>query len=824
MLSKNPAIFLILVLIIGLAPETAFSQQPKKSSVVEQIKGKVVYIHLVQPGETLQAIAQVYDVTPRQITEMTPGLEAGDEIKANQILRIPFHSYEDSDTITDQSLKKDLMRSGAELSVNDDVDKTAQVEEAEREIEIEKHQKDRFEYHKVKMKETLYSLSKEYNVSMDNIRKVNPGLEKEIKAGQTLIIPVYLAEQEEEQRKPDKHKERAFKGKSFINYTVKPKETIFSISKKYGIAQSELLIMNPEIKKEGLKAGAKIRIPHEAAGNLERETKQVRETENIQAATKMQDSVKTVRHYKVGFLERLPGISKRQNVDLETIYKLNPGIKEEGVNWGDVIKLPRKAEIKDKEIKQREEEKTVNYITHEVMKKETLYRISKLYDVPQEDIIALNPGAGRGIQKGQLLKIPVKTPSPAEEKATAEAEPEKAEGKIMKEEQEVRCREIVPPSKTFDVALMIPFYLENYKPVDTTAVNRENRFSRSMNFIQFYEGALLALDTLEKQGVKANIHVYDVGKSRREAQEVIDRKLETMDLIIGPIYNDAFQEVMDFAQQHDVKLVNPLSDRESIIENTKNVFKVQSPPEASLRSMANYIQRYYTDSISIFIVRNNRYQMDEELEFLRKRLADRNIGLSGKNRVFEVDYSYDSLHPVLDSTKWGNRNIVVGLSKREVFTIEFVRHLNEMHDSIPDVTLFGMPEWRDFNLETSHLLNLDVHLFDNNFIDYRRPSVKWFARQFRKRFSTEPLPEKYAFTGYDVTYYFLSALDRFGNDFDACLKYHHPDLLQTEMHFIKQDSGSFENIRAFPLRYYNYRLLKLSSVPDFKAENRNQRY
>lgn len=818
MLSKNPAILLILVLIIGLAPEAAFSQEPKKSSVVEEIKGEVVYIHLVQPGEKLEAIAKVYDVTPRQIIEMTPGLDEESEIKANQILRIPFLD-EDTDTLTDQSVRKDLMKSGAELSVSEDVDKEAQAEEAEREIELENQQKERFEYHQVKMKETLYSLARQYNVSMDDIRKVNPGLEKEIKEGQTLIIPVYLAEQAEEDKKqPDEENEQVFKGEPFSWYTVKPKETIFRITKNFGVSQSELLAMNPEVKEEGLKAGAKIRIPHEAADVVETETKPVSETDYIQADTQEQDSVKTVRHYKVGFLERLPGISKRQNVDLDTIYKLNPGIKEEGVNWGDVIKLPRKAEIREQEIEQQEEEKTVNYITHEVMKKETLYRISKLYDVPQEDIIALNPGADRGIQKGQQLKIPVSAPSPAEEETTVEADPEKTDEEIMKEEQEVRCKEIDSPTKTFNVALMIPFYLENYQPLDTATMERENRFSRSMNFIQFYEGALLALDTLEKQGVDANIHVYDVGKSRQEAQEAIDRKLETMDLIIGPIYNDAFQVVMDFAQQHEIKLVNPLSGRESIIENSKDVFKVQSPPEASLRAMANYIQRYYTDSISIFLVRNNRYQMAEELEFLRERLADRNIGLSGKNRIFEVDYSYDSLHPVLDSTKWGNRNIVVGLSKREVFTIEFVRHLNEMHDSIPDVTLFGMPDWRDFDLQTSHLLNLDVHLFDNDYIDYRRNSVKWFVRQFRKRFSTEPLKEKYAFTGYDVTYYFLSALNRFGNDFDSCLKYHHPNLLQTEMHFIKHESGSFENIRAFPLRYYNYRLLKLSSAPDLQAE------
>jgi LysM repeat protein/ABC-type branched-subunit amino acid transport system substrate-binding protein len=816
-----------LFFLIVLIPHTLLAQQPEKSEVLEQIGDQVFYIHLVQPGETIESIAQVYEVDKDAIYDLTPGLESGETIRANHILRIPF---------TEETLEKDAVQEEQVAPVAPSGELNQQKTDKRKKQDILKDRPDekkkRFEYHRVQPKETLYSLAKAYDVSMDDIRKVNPGLEDEIKVGQTLMIPVYLAEQPGEDEEEDeeeavvkKDKEQVFKGKKFSLYTVKPRENVFRIAKNFGVSQQELLEMNPAVEEEGLKAGQQIRIPHETEEEVTKDTEpaEVAHDQDIVAAVD-QDSIQTVRHYKVGFLERLPGIAKRQDVELKKIYQLNPGIKEEGVSWGDVIKLPRKAEVKEEEKDKEEEDAVINYITHEVMKKETLYRISKLYDVPQEDIIALNPGADRGIKRGEILRIPVRVPEPEEE--VTEEKTEEEEDALMKEEQQVRCEERQGEEQRYSVALMIPFYLDEYQSIDTGKIDNEIPLPSSMNFAQFYGGAMLAVDSLEKQGLKADVYVYDVGKTRAEAQKKLDKTLEDMDLIIGPIYSDAFNVVQEFAQSHGIKIVNPLSTREEIIAGNRDVFKVQPPVESELEAIADYIHKYYTDSISIFVVRNNRYQQSEEIKYLREALSEKGIGLSQKNRVYEVDYSYDSLHPVLDSTKWAGRNIVVALADREVFTIELVRHLNEMHDSIPDVTLFGMSEWRKYDLETSYLMNLDVHIFDNTFTDYARPELDWFVRKFRERYATEPMQERYAFAGYDITYYFLSAMYRYGSDFAGCLKFHHPALLMMEMQFIENEYGSYENRSAFPLRYYNYRLLKIEQQGplQYQAEKRRRRF
>lgn len=794
-------IFLVTLFAVNFLSINAQEKEKRRSSIIEEIGQKKFYIHLVQPGEDIEQVAELYETTVDEIYNSTPDLFKGSEIEPNHILRIPFQDSEGPK----RRLKVDSLSFSFEKSIQTrlpDERKERELKEAEKDKKSES-----IKIHKVKPEETLFSLSRKYNVSLQDIHNSNPGLTSDLSIGQKLRIPMNLAKAN---RSEKENQEKIFKGTSFSYYTVKPKETVYRIAKNFGISQNELIRMNPKIRTEGLKAREKIRIPHSADEDIDQDDLQG----NLDHFAE-KDSIETVRRYKVKFLERLPGISKREDVTLEDIYRLNPGIKEKGVSWGDIIKLPRKALV----IEQVEKESGVDYITHKVSKNETLYSIARLYNIPQEDIIALNPGSGRVIKRGQVLKIPVKVPETEEEIIDEKTPEDTEEEELPKKEMEVICQQRDASSEVFEVALMIPFFLEDYQSLDTTVLTKGKPNFRSHSFIQFYEGAMLALDTLKKQGMNVELFVYDLGKTREEAIASLDQNLEQVDLIIGPIYRDAFNEVKRFANHHQIKIVNPLSSRDSITYNAEGVFKVQAPEEAELNDMAKFINKYYKDTTSIFIVRDNQYQEADKLKHLRAAFDKMGIANTDKQKIHEVVYYSDSLHPVLDSTKWGNKNIVVGLSNQEVFTIEFVRHMNEMHDSIPNVTLFGLSQWRSFNLTYDHLNNLDVHLFDDGFVDYDSDNVNHFVRMFREWYFTEPLPEKFAFEGYDITYYFLSALYKYGTDFEGCLKYHHPELLQYQFKFEEDDNGSYVNKRVIPLKYNSYQLRK-DDRPVIRSYNR----
>ena len=113
---------------------------------------------------------------------------------------------------------------------------------------------DRFIVHKVKKKETLYSLSKTYNISIETIKEYNPLIDKiGLKRKMKLQIPFF------------KNNTISVDKPVLVNYKkhiVKPKETKWRLAYEYGLKISELEKINPEIV-SGLKIGQQILLPKE---------------------------------------------------------------------------------------------------------------------------------------------------------------------------------------------------------------------------------------------------------------------------------------------------------------------------------------------------------------------------------------------------------------------------------------------------------------------------------------------------------------------------------------------------------------------------------
>ena len=162
--------------------------------------------HKVLKGETVTSIAQKYKVTPYDIYRLNPDVQNG--IKENMVLLIP-------------SLAVVKTTTNAVAS------------------------------HQVLPKETLYSIAKQYNTTIDVIEKANPTLKTEgLKIGQTITIP----------------SKQALPEATIISHQVQPKETKYGIASKYGITVEELEKQNPEIK-EGLPIGIVLKINKKADSN-----------------------------------------------------------------------------------------------------------------------------------------------------------------------------------------------------------------------------------------------------------------------------------------------------------------------------------------------------------------------------------------------------------------------------------------------------------------------------------------------------------------------------------------------------------------------------
>lgn len=133
--------------------------------------------------------------------------------------------------------------------------------------------------HVVTSGETLYSISRQYGVTVNDILNANPGLTENIMAGQTIKVPTVSASPELQRLNPCKH-----------THIVQKKETIYGISHQYGITEEELIAANPQLQNgKKLKKGSELCIPYTQEEQQVHKEQQVQVMEQIEA--KRQESI-----------------------------------------------------------------------------------------------------------------------------------------------------------------------------------------------------------------------------------------------------------------------------------------------------------------------------------------------------------------------------------------------------------------------------------------------------------------------------------------------------------------------------------------------------
>jgi len=266
----------IIVIIFLLISDLAFGQTvSKRSEIIENYKGAPYYMHFVQMGETVQSIAQLYGVTNVELLEANPEIASG--LKPDRVIRVPvkkqaspavtvdnepqsqdppgtWHLVEPKETW--YGIARQYKVTVKELiSMNPLVD-TLKIGMKIRIPELSaKNQVITGNYaeHTVKPQETLYSLAKRYNTTIDEIKRLNPVLADGLKVGQVLMVPV-------SSMGGDPEVKIQVTDTSFIEHVVERKETLYGISRLYGIDQNDIIRANPGFDGK-LKKGNKLRIP-----------------------------------------------------------------------------------------------------------------------------------------------------------------------------------------------------------------------------------------------------------------------------------------------------------------------------------------------------------------------------------------------------------------------------------------------------------------------------------------------------------------------------------------------------------------------------------
>jgi len=247
------------LLTISLVFILSFNKITAQDSIIE---------HKIQKGETAYFIAQKYKVSIDEIYKLNPESQNG--IKDNQIIKIPVHN---SQTIIKEQSKthivapketlfglskqyhvsveaiqnanQEILASGLQIGQELIIPQNSEYL-SKQETAVSSRTK-----HQVLAKESLFSIARQYNVSVQDLENLNKEiLQNGLQIGQTIVIP--------NKRKTLDGRVRVINQET-VFHVVEPKETKFSIAKKYGISIDQLESQNPEIV-NGLVVGNKLAI------------------------------------------------------------------------------------------------------------------------------------------------------------------------------------------------------------------------------------------------------------------------------------------------------------------------------------------------------------------------------------------------------------------------------------------------------------------------------------------------------------------------------------------------------------------------------------
>lgn len=550
-------------------------------------------------------------------------------------------------------------------------------------------------------------------------------------------------------------------GKKFYVHIVQGGNTLWGLSKLYNVPAEKIIEFNPTAS-AGIQLGQKIVIPVDAT--------QVNESSTPQKAPEI---------HLVEKGDNLYNISKRYSVKMEDIVKLNPG-SENGVSIGQELKLPSDAKaIGNEVLSQTQVTFSDSVVNYTVLPHETLYSISKRFMVPIEDIKKLNNLKNDKVRKNDVIKIPVK-----KEKVTKIEVRRVEEVKNPKIDEELTFKS----KNEYQIFYLLPFALDggsdNLKGIAT----------------EFLMGAQLALDSLERMGLKARVHVLDAPADTAKFRSLLlEKNVKKADLIIGPFMGNNVEITAEFARQYKIRMVSPLNQSTAVLKDNPYVYNAVDSDITLIEGAARYIAVNKTSDQIVLVKVDAK---DDELYQAFRQKFLKSLPAGSKLKLLECSQA-----DMGNFIKKGGSTIFVVPSRDKVFSTRFMNSLEKASAKAGSgkITVFGTKDWLNNDEIKGYYKNkFTLHFASPYDFNYSYDASKRLLRKYRVKYNADL--SKYGTQGFDVSLYFIQKF-LLGKDSENGV------MNRFAIENVGNGSG-YENKTCFIMKQENYELIQLEVIHD----------
>lgn len=622
-----------------------------------------------------------------------------------------------------------------------------------------KAQSNEYITHTVTRGQTLFSISKMYGTTVDAIKKNNMIEGNSLSIGQVLSIP-----QNSHSNTIDDN--NAVERDGIRYHTIRSKETLFSLSKKYGVTINDICLANPGISINNFPIGKEIVIPQKNNDQVSVKQKNKKEKEPaFKFEIKKEEKLEIQKTHKVKRRETIKKICKKYGITKEDFLKVNPQLEGREVERRMIVNIPKKREIPvNEETKQRIADNNEAYEDSQFLQEDGVTRVAV------------------------ILPYLLDRYAPDEQKLMVEF----YQGFLMSV-RKLKLDIAKDRTKKKKYAFEINTFDSGFKDND--------------------------LDSLLTSGALDNMDLIIGAYYPNHNTQLAEFSLKKGIPLVMPFSNK--QE--ELYNNPMVFFVNTLqsSIQQDVAKNfvrtfpDANVIFVEDTVKSNKRSFIN-------DMIEELAANNIPYttvQM-EQIVLEKEPTINKETGESDEDIFINT---FRTL--AIDSLR---RNVIIPMSSSKETLNRILPSLVMAKAIAPDVMqnyiLFGYPEWQVYAQQTrEQIYEVDTYFYATFFTHFSLPEASRFHNDFKRWYNCDPqkIYPCYSMLGYDIGYHFVLAASMYGKEFPQKINEieGRTQPIQTGFKFERmKENGAMMNKKLYFIHYsrdYNIEKINLGQCEEF---------
>ncbi|MCX7728565.1 MAG: LysM peptidoglycan-binding domain-containing protein [Bacteroidia bacterium] len=399
-----------------------------------------------------------------------------------------------------------------------------------------------------------------------------------------------------------------------------------------------------------------------------------------------------------------------------------------------------------------ENKDTLKYRYHQVLKQQTIYSICKEYNITQEQFFEWNPGKKTGIKENEWVIVGKK------EKVI-----EKKENIVPKIKNEIAEKTNVfftsfPKKKDYDVMMLLPFGADKAEDmVVEDLIKSEQGFpNMSSMMIDFYMGMTFAADSLKTDSFHVHLLPIDIKEtdSLKLIQVLNTNEYKNSDVIVGPVFSSLIKTEQQLSSSTKFHVI-PFISQNKFLFNHPEYSKTTPSIYIDIQMLANYVFDSLRKKTTVLLLYGNSNNDKEYAKEFKRYYND----LIYKNNYKDTIKTFKNIADLKNHIKEKEEYTVVLLASNQVIATDYITQLSIINKTSPIhlCSFFKTITYDNLDLEYLNQMNFVFSYYQN--INYHNVFNN-YVRRYKEYFQTEP--STFFYEGMQIGLYYFNLIKNYG--------------------------------------------------------------